>query len=123
MVVKCFSRCYYFPVDVVVGIAILLCPYVHLLRAVDFLRLLDLNDVVWLLNLVLKFLAVSPMYISVPVSELTLAWYIKHLARQLPLSGHLIILLQLHVDWSVTCVLLSVPVLLVTIFLMLLMQL
>ena len=59
----------------------------YLLRAVDFRRLLDLNDVVWLLNLVLKFLAVSPMYVSVTVSELTLAWYIKLLARQLPLSG------------------------------------
>ena len=59
----------------------------NLLRAVDFRRLLDLNDVVWLLNLVLKFLAVSPMYVSVTVSELTLAWYIKLLARQLPLSG------------------------------------
>ena len=46
-----------------------------------------MNDVVWLLNLVLKFLAVSPMYVSVTVSELTLAWYIKLLARQLPLSG------------------------------------
>ena len=44
------------------------------------------------------------MYVSVPASELTLAWYIKLLARQLPLSGHSF-LLQLHVDWSVTCVL------------------
>ena len=33
----------------------------YLLSGVDFLRLLDLNDAVWLLNLVLKLLAVSPL--------------------------------------------------------------
>ena len=69
-----------------------------LLRAVDFLRLLDLNDAVWLLNLVLKLLAVSTMFVFVPVSVLTLALYIKLLARQLPLSGHSILFLQLHGD-------------------------
>ena len=68
----------------------------YLLRAVDFRRLLDLNDVVWLLNLVLKFLAVSPMYVSVTVSELTLAWYIILSARQLSLSGHSFLPLSRH---------------------------
>ena len=33
--------------------------YMCSLRAVDFLRLLDLNDAVWLLNLVLKKLEVK----------------------------------------------------------------
>ena len=52
-----------------------------LLSSVLFRFCFDLNDALWLANLVLKLVAVIPTYVSSLLSHVTVAWYTMSLAR------------------------------------------
>ena len=80
-----------------------------LLSSVEFSCFVCRNDAMWFLYLFLKSFSVSPMYVSVVLSSLSVmvAWQIRDGRGQFPLSGHVFFCRQLQVLVSIL-VLLSV---------------
>ena len=60
----------------------------YLLSSVSFFFFSCLNDIWWFLHLVLKSVAVRPMYVLVLTLVVTLARYTISLCKHSPCSGH-----------------------------------